>query len=207
VKVAVRDLDLEPYVLDLPGLVFPVELELPEGFVPEDTSTWPHVEGRLEYVGGRLLYLPPTGELQSTVTADAVGVLAGWQRRHPDFVAGAGDAGMKLGEDVRGADVAIWRRKASAMDNSLPRTPPILAVEVSGGHETIAKLRPKAQWYLEHGVTAVWMVDSDAREALACTASGESRHRMGDRMPPVEGLPDLDIAVADLFRQVSRTTE
>jgi len=207
VNVPARKSDRECYRVELPGLVFPVELELPEGFVPEDTSTWPQVEGRLEYVAGRLFYRPPTGALQSKTVITVGHTLMEWATRHPDFVVGGGEAGMKLGPDVRGADVAIWRKEASPDDHTMPRTPPILAVEVTGRDDTIAKLRPKAQWYLEHGVTAVWIADSDAREALACTASGESRHRLGDRMPPVEGLPDLDIAVADLFRQVAQSSE
>lgn len=206
-NVAVRRSDPEWYVLDLPGLVFPVELELPEGFVPEDTSTWPKVEGRLEYVGGKLLYMPPTGSLQSRTVVDVSGILWQWGRGHPEFVVGGGEAGMKLGDDVRGADAAIWRKEAYPNDHSMPRTPPILAVEVTGRDDTVAKLHPKARWYLEHGVTAVWILDSKSREALACTASGESYHRPGDRMPPVEGLPDLDVAVDDLFRQVSQREE
>src|SRR5438128_9527336 len=33
----------------------------PEGFRPEEPASWPRIDGRLEWVGGRLLYMPPCG--------------------------------------------------------------------------------------------------------------------------------------------------
>jgi hypothetical protein len=41
---------------------FPVEVHQPDEFRAEDPATWPVVDGRLEYVAGRLLYTPPCGE-------------------------------------------------------------------------------------------------------------------------------------------------
>jgi len=43
----------------LPGTVrYPVELVPPEGFDPARVETWPRIDGRLEGVEGRLLYMP-----------------------------------------------------------------------------------------------------------------------------------------------------
>jgi len=60
---------------------FPVELIPPEGFDPERLETWPQVEGRLEYVNGRLLYMPPCGALQQDTVTDVVATLAAWRAR------------------------------------------------------------------------------------------------------------------------------
>lgn len=51
---------------------FPIELTPPEDFEPERPETWPQVAGRLEWVGGRLLYMPPCGIRQAMVVADVV---------------------------------------------------------------------------------------------------------------------------------------
>ena len=50
----------------LPGTVrYPVELVPPEGFDPARVETWPRIDGRLEWVEGRLLFMPPCGERQA----------------------------------------------------------------------------------------------------------------------------------------------
>ena len=50
----------------LPGTVrYPVELVPPDGFDPARVETWPRIDGRLEWVEGRLLFMPPCGERQA----------------------------------------------------------------------------------------------------------------------------------------------
>lgn len=51
---------------------FPIELRTPAGFEAERIATWPKVDGRLEYVEGRLLYTPPSGEVQQEAVAEVV---------------------------------------------------------------------------------------------------------------------------------------
>ena len=51
---------------------FPIEMNPPEGFDPDRLETWPRVDGRLEYVDGRLLFMPPCGDLQQDTVADVV---------------------------------------------------------------------------------------------------------------------------------------
>jgi Uma2 family endonuclease len=109
----------------------PVELIPPEGFDLEDPRTWPKVEGRLEYVNGRLLFTPPCGELQSYTVADVVAALLPWVRAHGEFVLGTNEAGMLLQGDARGVDAGIWRRDTEGPPQAkFHRRPPVLAVEV-----------------------------------------------------------------------------
>src|SRR5262245_23913473 len=107
----------------------PVELIPPDGFDPARLETWPRVVGRLEWVGGRLLWMPPCGEAQQVTVMDISRVLGSWQQLHPEFSAGTNEADMRLGDDTRAADVGVWRRRPGPPRSGLRREPPILAVE------------------------------------------------------------------------------
>jgi Uma2 family endonuclease len=184
---------------------FPVELVPPAGFDPERLETWPKVAGRLEYVEGRLLYMPPCGDAQQDTVADVVITLGSWVRAHPDFVLGTNEAGMRLRGATRGADAAIWRRADLAgYRGGLRRAPPVLAVEVAGEDDPEERLREKATWYLGAGVSAVWIVIPTMREVVVLSSEGERRHGCGERIPPAAVLPDLSPPVEELFLQISR---
>jgi Uma2 family endonuclease len=178
----------EPYpeTIRVPASVrFPVELEPPEGFRSEDPASWPRIDGRLEWVGGRLLYMPPCGQLQQRVSVSAVTILGQWLEERPEFVVGGNEAGVLLGGDVRGVEAAVWRREAvDPPTTGYARVPPILVIEVGGRQEGEPELRAKGKWYLDHGVAVVWAVLPQTREVLVITAGGETRHAVGDRLPP-----------------------
>ncbi len=95
---------------------FPVELIPPEGFDEERPETWPRVDGRLEYVEGRLLYLPPCGDEQQDVVADVVITVGAWVRAHREFVLGTNEAGMRLSgttapQTPQFGDARTWARE------------------------------------------------------------------------------------------------
>src|SRR5215470_6227888 len=97
--------ELDEETIDVPRTVrFPVELTPPEDFDPERLETWPRVEGRLEWVEGRLLYMPPCGERQQLAVTDLVAALAIWVRSHAEFTVGTNEAGIRLGDATRAAD-------------------------------------------------------------------------------------------------------
>ncbi len=203
-RPAPRERDEE--TIPVPATVkFPVELMPPPGFDPPRLETWPRVEGRLEWVEGRLLYMPPCGDRQQDTVADVVITLGNWVRSHPEFVVGTNEAGMFLGEDGRGADAAIWRRAdVGPYQGGFRRVPPLLAVEVAGRYERERQLREKARWYLEASVPVVLIVLPKKREVLIVTAAGDTRHRRGERLPGDPRLPGLAPMVDELFVQVSR---
>jgi hypothetical protein len=76
------------------AITLPLVLPEPAGFVVERLETWPLVEGRLEYVGGRLEFMPPCGEMQQRVAIDVATELNIWRRAHPEFIVGGNEAGM-----------------------------------------------------------------------------------------------------------------
>jgi len=182
------------------AVTFPLRFAAPAEFVVDDPRTWPEVEGRLEYVNGRLEFMPPCGRFQQRVTVDVTTELNLWCRSTPGYIVGGNEAGMKLGDDVRGADAAIWRATGEAADHTFERTAPLLAVEVMGRDDTLAILEEKAAWYLAHGVETVWIVDPEKRQAYVVAHSGKTTAH--ERMPEPSSLPGLVPLVASFFRQL-----
>ena len=182
---------------------FPVELEPPDGFSPDDPASWPRIPGRLEYVGGKLLYMPPCADVQQQVTVSVVGVLDRWLDDHAGFVVGGNEAGMLFGRDVRGAEAAVWPRAVlGPRTGGYVRVPPLLAVEVAGREENEAALRAKAEWYLAHGVHVVWIVLPAVREVVVVTSTGERRYGSRDTIDAHPELPGLAPSVERFFRQL-----
>ncbi len=196
--------ELYEQTITLPrALRFPVELRPPDGFEPQRRSTWPRLVGQLEYVDGRLLFMPPCGDVQQYTGTDVVITLGAWVRAHPEFVLGTNEAGMHLAGDTRAPDAAIWRRAdVGPARGGLQRVAPVLAVEVAGEEDTEPALRDKAGWYLRHGASIVWLVLPDSREVIVLDASGEQRYRSGDTIPVHAALPDLAPSVGELFTQL-----
>src|SRR5947199_597294 len=141
-------IDIDEETIPVPGSVrFPVELTPPDGFDPARLETWLRVEGRLGLVGGRLLYMPPCGDRQQDTVADVVVTLGNWVRAHREFVVGTNEAGMRLGEDSRGADAAVFRRAdVGAYEGGFRCVPPVLAVEVAGRYGGGPELREEGGW-------------------------------------------------------------
>lgn len=154
---AIRLFPDEPRI-GLIGVRFPVELRV-ECLDPDELSTWPAIEGRLEYVGGRLLYMPPCADFQQDAAVDMAFVLRSWSETRPEFIVGGNEARMKLGGDIRAADAAVWRASETGERSGRVRSvPPVLAVEVAGQDEEERVLREKAHWYVQNGVPIIWLV-------------------------------------------------
>jgi Uma2 family endonuclease len=186
----------------------PIELAPPPGFDPARPETWPQVEGRLEWVGGRLLWMPPCGVRQSARVWDVIGAVDRWLRRHPEFVGGTNEGGLLLEGDVRAPDLAVFH--ARDVDQSSPgyaRVAPVLAVEVSGEREDEPSLREKARWYLAKGSEVVWLVLAESTEVLVLTSAGEQRCALHDVLPGHPSLPGLAPRVGDFFRRAAAAPE
>ena len=177
---------------------------LPPGFDPTCPETWPQIPGRLEFVQGRLLYMPPCGDEQQETATDVTTELGSWQRTHAEFVVGSNEAGMILGGEVRAADVAIWRRRdLGPPTGRFRRVPPILAVEVAGMDDTVEVLTEKAKWYFDRGVEVVWLLIPSSRSLRVLTSTGVVEVTSGS-VPEHPSLPGLTPRVEDLFRQLGQ---
>lgn len=192
-------------VISLPRAVrFPVEMIPPPQFDPGKLETWPQVVGRLEYIDGRLLYMPPGGDFQQDTATDVVITLGEWVRQHPEFVLGTNEAGMRLQGATRAADAAVWSRAdLGAYEGGLRRVPPVLAVEVAGADEGDSEnaLRTKADWYIGAGVAVVWIVMPRTQEVLVVSREVERRLAIG-KIPAHPALPGLSPKVSEFFVQI-----
>lgn len=190
--------------IPVPGSArFPIELTPPVGFRADDPATWPRVEGRLEYVDGKLLYMPPCGDVQQAVALSAATVVGRWLDDHPGFFAGGNEAGLMFGRDVRGAEVAIWRRESlGPLTGGYVRVAPMLVIEVAGREEGEPELRAKANWYLARGVQVVWLLLPSTRDVVVVEQAGERRYAGTERLDAPRGIPDLTPTVDVFFRQL-----
>jgi Uma2 family endonuclease len=188
------------------ALRWPVELEPPPQFEARRVETWPRLVGRLEYVDGRLLFMPPCGDTQQDTVTDVVITLGSWVRAHPEFVLGTNEAGMHLGGETRAADAAVWRvSELPGYSGGFRLAPPVLAVEVAGRDgDAEAELAEKARWYLAHGVAIVWILLPETREVRVVTADHVLRLDRAATIPTHPSLPGLAPTVAELFTQLDR---
>lgn len=185
-------------------LRFPVVLRRPRAFRFERPETWPRVDGRLEFHEGELRYMPPCADEQGQVVFSLVSVLGPWVRKHRDFIGATNEQGMLLDGSVRAADGAIWRRDTLAdhVTGTFFRVPPVLAVEVAGQDEGAPELRAKAAWYLEHGVTVVWLIFPATRAVEVLTVNQHHELSKAKRLPAHPALPGLTPQVKDFFGQL-----
>jgi Uma2 family endonuclease len=201
--VAASNAYTEVTVVPKIAVKLPLPLPAPDGFDAERLETWPRVTGRLEYVRGRIEYIPPCGELQQRTAADVVTELNLWARARGEFVVGGNEAGMLLGGEVRAADAAVWARATSGSPaTGFARTPPVLAVEVAGTDESVDDLAPKVAWYIAHGVRVVWVVVPAERFVVVTTREGSLTLPAEGRIPPHPSLPGLEPPAAAFFRQL-----
>jgi len=206
--VSMMGLELHEEMFPVPRSVrFPVEVNPPPNFAPDDPATWPKLEGRLEYVAGRLLLMPPCGKSQQRVSVDVVTILGRWLDEHPEFVVGGNEAGMILGGETRGAEAAVWLSKDLPEDSEenadkFILVPPILAVEVAGRDEGESELKKKAAWYLDHHIKVVWIVLPKEREVIVIEPDCEFRFGTGQSLPDHVDLPGLHPPVERFFRQL-----
>lgn len=193
-----------PLTLERASIRFPLRMTIPPGFRAQRPSTWPSVDGRLEFVEGELLFMPPCADYQQDVSAEIVRLLGNWSVEHPEFIVAGNEAGMLLDGEVRGADIAVWRRAdVGPHRGKFRRVPPLLAVEVAGEDEGERALLEKAAWYLDHRVKTVWLAFPEAREVVVVTARRTRRCR-GATLLDASALPALEISATELFRQLGR---
>ncbi len=114
----------DPYattVVPRAAISFPCALPVPQGFAPGDPTTWPVVDGSLEYYQGALWFMPPSGEDQQDTVSDIVTELTLWRCAHPAFIVGTNEAGMKLGDEVRARVIDAGGERELTSEE---RTPP-----------------------------------------------------------------------------------
>lgn len=136
---------------------------------------------------------------------DTAYLLRTWSERLPAFIVGGNEAGMKLGGDIRAADVAVWaRRRRRRAKRATSLSAADSGGEVAGEDEDESALTEKARWYLGHGVGVVWLVLPETREVVVIRDGRTERFGRGESLSATESLPGLEPEVARFFAQIDR---
>lgn len=76
---------------------------------------------------------------------------------------------------------------------------PDLAVEIQSPGDSLARMRAKARYYLEHGCLMVWLVIAEKRLVEIYAADSEDILTESDTLDGGTVLPGFKIAVKDIF--------
>lgn len=113
-------------------------------------------------------------------------------------------AGYQLSEDtVRGPDVAFISRERLPAETPTGWWPfaPDLAVEVLSRSNRVSAMNEKVLNYLEAGIRLVWVIEPRTRIVTVHHSLREGVILRGDdRLSGGPVIPELDIAVGELFR-------
>ena len=88
-------------------------------------------------------------------------------------------------------------------ENYVPQMPD-LAVEIQSPSDSLSKMRRKAQVYLEHDTSIVWLVLPDRRVVEVCRLAADGAvqselKRQGDLLGGYDFMPGFELAVNKLF--------
>jgi Uma2 family endonuclease len=164
-----------------------------------------HVD-RAELIDGEIVEMTPAPDGSSS-TALSIGALL-WNHVRPNNLGRvySADGGFVLFPDretVRVPDVAFVRTERMPQGEArrhFPRLAPDLVVEVLSPTDRASDVLAKVAMYQEAGVPLIWLVDPEVQTVtvLATNLPPVTLHP-GDTLDGGNVLPDLQIAIADIF--------
>nr|BAL53811.1 hypothetical conserved protein [uncultured Planctomycetota bacterium] len=165
-----------------------------------------YADKRLELDEGRLIIMPPAGDLHGTQCATIVALLVKYIESSGLGRVSCNDPGLILGRNpdtVRAPDVVYYRENVSweAIPRGLAERLPQLVVEVVSPTDRPNEVVRKVQQYLRAGIAMVWVVDPEDR-TVGVYRGGREPQVLGEGevLSGEEVLPGFSVAVAELFR-------
>jgi Uma2 family endonuclease len=173
-----------------------------------------YADTQLELDEGRLVVMPPAGDLHGTLCA----YIGRWPYPEIHRKRGVGrvacnDPGLLLSRDpdtVRAPDLAYYRENVRLEEISpgLAKRLPDLVVEVLSPSDRLGMVMRKVQQYLRAGIAMVWVVDGESRNVTVYRAGREPRVlEENEVLDGEEVLPGFTCAVAELFRLPGASTQ
>lgn len=127
---------------------------------------------KYELIDGELIEMSPTNLLHQWLASEISAEIRNFAKRHDLGFVGV-EGGFSPIDDrhsLRAPDVAFVCK--DRMPQPLPQTfagfMPDLAVEIKSPSNTMAELREKAAWFLQHGTRLFWLVLPDRAAAEVC---------------------------------------
>jgi Uma2 family endonuclease len=162
---------------------------------------------RYELDNGRLIIMPPPGDIHGAVELNIGTELKTQGERRGLGKARSGEVGVILWRNpdrVVGADVLFVANDALPIRRSSEgylETIPTLVVEVRSKNDTGPEVERKVKDYLTAGVRVVWVADPDTRTVTA-HRSGQPPQvfRDTDTLTVADVIPGFQVPVANLFQ-------
>ncbi len=162
---------------------------------------------RYELDNGRLIVMPPPGDIHGAVESNLAADLKIQGERRGLGKTRSGDVGIVLWRDpdrVVGADVAFIANASLPLRISKEGyldTIPDLVVEVRSKSDRETAVRAKVKDYLSAGVRVVWVADPGKQTVTAYRPGRKPKVFARDDTLTVEDvIPGFQVAVADVFR-------
>ncbi|MDW7993994.1 MAG: Uma2 family endonuclease [Gemmatales bacterium] len=161
---------------------------------------------RLELDEGRLIVMPPAGDLHGTECWLVSRLLTKYIEASGTGRLATNDPGLVLSREsgvVRAPDVAYYRESValSEIPSGLAERLPQLVVEVLSPSDRPNDVARKVQQYLRAGIEMVWVVEPQDR-TVAVYRRGREPQVLGENetLSGEDVLPGFSVSVADLFR-------
>lgn len=163
---------------------------------------------RYELDDGKLIIMPPPGNLHGAVESNLVTALKIQGEKRGLGKARSGDVGIVLRRNpdrVVGADAAFIAKRSLPIRESPEgylETIPELVVEVRSKNETLASLRRKAHRYLDAGAVLVWVVDPQRRVVTAYRRGRRAQiYREDDVLTADDIIPGFELGVREALEE------
>lgn len=161
-----------------------------------------------ELDNGRLIIMPPPGELHGAYESNLVTELKIQGERRGLGKVRSGDVGIILWRDpdrLVGADAVFIALRSLPVRRSKEgylETIPDLALEVRSKNDTDAEVEAKVSDYLKAGVRVVWVVEAHRRTVTAYRRGRKPRvFRNGDILTVEDIIPGFAMKVSDVFQE------
>jgi Uma2 family endonuclease len=175
------------------------------GLMPTDLPSGPV---RYELHHGRLITMPPPGDIHGAVELKVAGALLVQGESAGLGKARCGEVTVVLGRNpdhVFGADAAFISNSRLPIRRSPEgylETIPDLVVEVRSKNESLPATARKAADYLAAGVVVVWVVDPLSRNVVEYRQGAEPRTwEEGDTLTVEDVIPGFRLAVRDALAE------
>jgi Uma2 family endonuclease len=156
---------------------------------------------------GRLVIMPPPGDIHGGVESNLVAELKIQGDRRGHGKTRSGDVGIILWRNpdtVVGADAAFIANRSLPIRTSTEgylETIPDLVVEVRSKNDSQPEVENKVKDYLKAGVSVVWVADPKRQTVTAYRRGRKPKvFTAADTLTVEDIIPEFKLAVAEVFR-------
>jgi len=171
----------------------------------EEFEHLPDEPGKLELLEGELIRMPPAKRKHLDTTQQLFlllhSMVGDLRRERPNL--GLGKVHIEMGYRM-GSDPGSWLQPDASITHAgqtgddYYEGAPLVAIEVASESQSAAHLEAKAEMYLSHGASEVWLVFPKTCKVWICRA-GASTIEVLESAIRSDVLPGVEIRFEDIF--------